>query len=279
MHELLASLTSSIRPTGVDFLVVALVGGFLGAVIATALVIPRERRRLDADFRKRQESFVSLASHYLLSPISIIQTAASRLEAAEQGGIEARKKLYDAILRGEQRLWLIAEQLILVAQLDKNELTLRVEPADLNDTVTSAIAAVDAFAREKKIQIEFKDLALNTPTQVRFDQRRMKQALVALLDNAVKFSPEGSEVKVQMSIVSGVCQIVIEDAGIGMSQEIVDDLGRKFFRGTGIYDFDYEGMGLGLFIAQTIIHFHQGVLRVDSELKRGTRVVVEFPKE
>ena len=257
----------------------ALFGLLLGFLIYRVALARGLSRRLEKDYRKRQDEFVALASHYLLNPITIIQTAVSRLQQGNQIDDAERRKLYDAIMRGQQRLWITAEQMLLVGQIDDGKLALKLAPGDLNDTVTEAITAVDAFARQKQVTVSFQDQTKGEQTQVKFDVRRLKQAFIAVIDNAVKFSPDGAQVKVIMRVDGGVCQVLVQDDGPGMPDEVIRRATQRFFRGTSAYNFDYEGMGLGLFIANTIIGMHQGVLHITSQPKRGTQVLIEFPND
>lgn len=257
----------------------ALFGLLLGFLIYRVALSSRLTRHLAQSYRRQQDEFVALASHYLLNPITVIQTALARLQEGRVTDQE-RSGLYDAILRGEQRLWITAEQMLLVSQIDGNQISLKIGVGDLNDTLTGAITAVDAFARQRQVRVEFQDVTKSDQAvQVKFDQRRLKQAFIAVLDNAVKFSPEGATVKVLMSIQAGVCQVLVEDDGPGMPDEVVRRATQRFFRGTSPYNFDYEGMGLGLFIAKTIVGLHGGVITITSKPKRGTKVLIEFPKE
>ena len=252
--------------------------GFLLSSLGYFVVL---RPRILANFQKRlrdsKDQFVGLASHYLLTPITIIQTATTRLQEADTSlSFDERRRLYDAILMGQQRLWIIAEQLVLINEIDNNNLALRIQVHDLPDLIVSAIAAVDVFARTKKVTIEFEDRAKEIK-QVRIDMRRMKQALIALLDNAIKFSMENTTIKVVLGFEDNIFSVEITDHGIGMQQEVIDHLSEKFYRGSSIYSFDYEGLGLGLHIAYAILRMHQGNITFQSQPKQGTVVIAEFP--
>lgn len=257
----------------------ALVGaGFILAVLLyLALLRPVLLRRLEHKVQARKDQFVALASHYLLTPITIIQTATAQLKDNDATlTAEDRRKLYEAITVGQQRLWIIAEQLVLVNQVDHNELRLRMEVGDLSNTVSSAVTAVDVFARHKNINLRYQDLTQNL-SQARFDSRRMRQALIALLDNAIKFSVEDTQILVQLSHNGGYFTITVTDQGLGMAPEVLERITQKFFRGSEIYNFNYEGLGLGLYLAYAIVRQHQGQMYFDSRPKKGTTVTIQFP--
>jgi len=259
-----------------------LIGGLgAGIIIAIIFYYLGLRRMLMKTVQKRlvarQDQFISIASHYLLSPISIIQAAVSDLQNRETSMTsQDRLKLYDIIYRGQQRLLILSEQLLIVGQIDQNLLNVQVAVADITDVVSDAIAKVDPFARQKQLKIKFFDQSQDVH-QSRFDARHLKQALVAILDNAIKFSQDNSEITVQLALESNIFTIVVEDHGIGMPQNIINHLSEKFYRGTQLYSFDYEGMGLGLHIAYAIINLHGGSLTFRSKPKQGTVAIIQLP--
>jgi signal transduction histidine kinase len=254
------------------------IGGFILAMLFYYLVLRKQIvKKMDAKVRERKDQFTGLASHYLLTPITIIQTAIAQLQEDHSSLTpERRTRLYDAIAMGEQRLWIIAEQLVLINQIDFNEMKLQMQVSDVPDTITAAIAAVDVFARVKKMTIRFDDTSKEV-RQARCDARRLKQALIAILDNAIKFSMENTVVAVRLGYVDDHFVIEVEDQGIGMDSAVIQHLGEKFYRANDIYNFDYEGLGLGLHIADAIVRSHDGEIRFDSKQQRGTLVTITLP--
>jgi signal transduction histidine kinase len=251
-------------------------GLFLGFVFTISVVRRAVKGESQKQLAKQQDQFVGLSSHYLLTPMTAIQAAVARLQEVDKLSLESREKLYEAISRSERRLWIMAQELILVNRFNTNQFQLEMGVGSLSDIISDAIRIIDPFARQKLVKVSLAD-ATQGNSQTRADVRLIKQAFVALLDNAIKFSPEGSQVGVALGIGKGICQVVIADAGVGMSADVISHAAEKFYRGTGIYEFDYEGMGLGLYIAQTIVTAHAGVIRIQSAPNAGTRVTVEFP--
>ena len=246
---------------------------YLYISFAKSALLKRENGKL----HERKDQFVALCSHYLLTPISIIQVSVSKLQENEGSlTLEERSKLYEAIVRGQQRLWILAEQFLVVGEIDQGELRLMQSVADLAEVVTSAITAVHPFSMEKNLNVYFQEDQQKI-WETRIDPRRMKQALIAILDNAIKFSPEGGMVAVGISLESDVFTITIKDQGIGMPDEILANISDKFYRGNQIYNFDYEGMGLGLHIAKAIVALHGGNIVFKSKPKEGTTVEIQFP--
>ena len=261
-----------------------IVGGIAGLVLGLLLgyLLGRLHRRKtqgmeDAGTSVRQDQFIMLASHYLLTPLSIIQTALAQLQ---DGGpslpVEKQQHLYDAIGAGQKRLWILAEQLVLVNEIDHGTLAPQFTPASITDSLTTAVSDIDIFARTKNVRIVIKDES-GQFNEGRIDVRRMRQALIALLDNAVKFSNPGSQVEVTLTYTDGLYHLAVKDSGVGMDADAMKRIGERFYRASSIYNFNYEGMGLGLHIAYAIFRVHQGSMKITSALNQGTTVTAEFP--
>jgi signal transduction histidine kinase len=251
-------------------------GFLLGSLLVGLLLARASVRRSSVQLKRAKEQFIALSSHYLLTPISIIQGAVAQLQERDSSlTVEQRQKLYGSVFKGQQRLWILAEQFILVSQIEEGMLQLKLEAGDVTALAENAAESVDIFAREKEIQVKIDDQT-SANREARFDHRRMRQALVAVLDNAIKFSPEGSTVQVSILPEDSAFAFDVTDVGTGMPSETVRRITSTFTRGTSSYTFDHEGIGLGLFIANAIMREHGGELRIVSG-KRGTTVTLRFP--
>lgn len=263
---------------GLSGQLLAAIGGALIGVVVT-LLLSRQilLRKINQQLKATREQFVALASHYLLTPISIIQGSLAQLQESESSmSIEQRHKQYDNIEKGQQRLWILAEEFILVNQIEQGMMTLKLDAVNVTDLVISSMEVVDIFAREKKVELSMEDKT-QALREARVDQRRMRQALVALLDNAIKFSPEGKRVVSRVWSEANVFAIEVSDSGEGMSDEAVRLATQTFARGTSSYTFDHEGIGLGLYTAIAIVREHGGEIRINSQQGKGTNVQIRFP--
>lgn len=251
--------------------------GFLVAVLLYVIVLrPANRNLFLREERKKKMVFTNLASHYLLTPITVIQTAVAHLE---EGGstmsIEQRQKLLQAIHVGQERLWLIAEQLILVNEIDQQTFSIHHATCDLSTIVTDALAHLDVIARNRGILIHYTE-KLTYLREVSVDKHRLLQAVAAIIDNAIKFSQEGGEIYIRLQEEKAIFTLEVEDRGIGMSADVLEHLSEKFYRGNDLYAFNYEGIGLGLHLASAIIWRHGGELTFESNLGRGTTARIKL---
>lgn len=129
-----------------------------------------------------------------------------------------------------------------------------------------------AKAEQKKIQLKLEPGA--RPFIVQADGNRLKQVFLNIVDNAIKFSPEESTIFIMLTEVSPErVRISIQDAGIGISQEHLEKVKDRFFQ----VNPNRGGTGLGLAITQQIVQLHNGEMYIDSEIEKGTTVMIELP--
>ena len=261
-----------------SFALYSTAGGFvLGVVVGLTLLSYPLKRILSRKVEVREDQFVALTSHYLRTPLSVIQVASSELqEQDDQLTAKERTHLYEVIASGTQRLWIVSEQLTVVGEVDQGTLQLQYDVNDLSAVVSESMSFMDPFARPKALHFTLADNSGDI-REMRFDRRRIKQALIALLDNAVKFSPDNGLIAVTIGREANIFYVRIEDQGTGMPGEIISHLTEKFYRGTKLYNFDYEGLGLGLHIAQAIVTLHGGSVSFQSKPKRGTIALLQLP--
>ena len=250
---------------GIAFVALFLVaaGGFLLVRQSTA---PVER---SIEFMKR---FMADAAHELRTPITILR---SRAEIALQQPRDSTT--YVATLRSVEaearRLGGIVDSLLVLARADSGERQIEKEPIFLDDIAVDAAAAAEAVARPKNVAVtvdEFEEAPVSgDPTLIR-------QLMMIVLDNAVKFTDAGGQVHVRVSMPGGVPTFVVEDTGIGINPHELGLVYRRFFRGESSRS-RTDGAGLGLSIASWIAREHGADISITSQPGKGTKVVVSFP--
>lgn len=225
----------------------------------------------------KQEAFIAIASHYLLTPISIIQSAVNRLAEKPNLELDQRIELYDTIISGEKRLYIIAEQMLLSSKLVNGEFNLSTQVARFHEPVIEALREVELIAKQKGITFST-DIKQAPPIESSFDPKQLKTATVAVLDNAIKFSREKGVIRVRVARDGTTGIIEVTDDGIGMTAEQLAHATDKFYRGTPPYVFDYEGMGLGLHVAYVIMNAHGGEIEIKSRgPNKGSSVTLVLP--
>jgi signal transduction histidine kinase len=222
---------------------------------------------------ERMRSFMADAAHELKTPITILTT---RAEVALQQPREAAN--YVSALRGVEaearRMGGIVESLLVLARADAGEQQLDTARIFLDDIAVDAAGAAQIVARQKNVEVTV-DQFEEAPIQG--DPTLVRQLIMIVLDNAVKFTDAGGQVHVRVSMREGVPTFSVEDTGIGIKQEELSRVFQRFFRGETARS-RTDGAGLGLSIASWIAREHGADVSLSSEPNKGTKVVVTFPR-
>ncbi len=214
---------------------------------------------------------LSMMSHELRTPLIIIKRNVEALLSGAFGSlksdqIEAVKEIQLAAQR---------ELLLINAYLDLNRIERGVENLtyqeyDLVKLVREEVAAHRAIANLKNIK--FEEFLPEGDAIVRIDVNRFRVALNPLMDNAIKFSPEGGHISVRVSLTSNFVEVQIEDQGPGMKPDEIDRIINLQFMESSSFTQRFRSSGLGLSVAKRMISLHGGKLWIESDGKSGTRV-------
>jgi signal transduction histidine kinase len=264
LEDRYADLIAAFAAAAFAALVLVAAGGFLLVRKSTA---PIERSMI---FMRR---FMADAAHELRTPITVLRT---RVDVALQQPRDADH--YVAALHGVEaearRLGGIVDSLLVLARADSGERQIERERFFLDDVAIDAAGAERVIARQKGVEViveEFEE------APVIGDPALIRQLIMILLDNAVKFTDSGGEVSVRVSMHDGVPTFVVRDTGIGISEQDMSRVFQRFFRGDTARS-RTDGAGLGLSIARWIAREHGAEISLTSEPGQGTRVVVTFPR-
>ncbi|MDX6411139.1 MAG: hypothetical protein QOE91_655, partial [Gaiellaceae bacterium] len=218
-----------------------------------------------------KSEFVATVSHELRGPLtSIYGFAETLLREDVLFGDEERRTFLGYIASESERLTSIVDALLNVARVDTGDLQVNLAPTDVGGVVSEVLGGLEggtANGHEFVLDLPQEPLAANA------DRDKLRQILVALVDNAVKFSPEGGTVTVGARRTTEGVEVSVEDEGIGIPQTELDWIFRKFYRGGDAS----SGTGLGLFIAQGLVTAMGGRISVHSEEGKGSQFSFELP--
>jgi signal transduction histidine kinase len=264
LEDKYADLIAAFVGIALAALILVAAGGFILVRKSTA---PIERSIV---FMRR---FMGDAAHELRTPITILRT---RAEIALQQPRDAEN--YVSALRGieaeARRLGSIVDSLLVLARADAGERQLERERIFLDDIAIDAAGAARVLARQKNLEItvdEFEE------APVEGDPALIRQLIMIVLDNAMKFTDAGGQVHVRVSMHEGAPTFVVEDTGIGIKPDELSLVFQRFFRGETARS-RTDGAGLGLSIASWIAREHGAHISLTSEPGKGTKVVVTFPR-
>jgi signal transduction histidine kinase len=236
------------------------------------------KAKREAEQASRAKSdFLAQMSHEFRTPLNGI-IGYSEVIKSEIFGPVANKKYIeyanDICASGNQLLSLINDVLD-ISKMETNNFEIKEQNVNVQEVIHEIIEILAQIAQKKNIKITLH--LPNEPCIILADKRRMKQIVIHLLSNAIKFSNPDSEVSVTLRSNEGV-YLIFSDNGIGIAQEDIPVLLGKLGHSKSALTRESEGTGLGLWLTKALVEAHNGTISIDSELKKGTIVRVFFPK-
>lgn len=230
--------------------------------------------RLEDAFR-RITHFTADASHELRTPVAVIRTTAELARSRPRASAEYERAL-DSILAESERTSSLIDDLLLLARTDAPGSGLEFEKLDLADEVRDACGEAEVLATARGINLLLEPAA---SLEIQADPQALHRLLLALLDNAVKYTPPGGHVRVSIQRTPGGCQVCIKDTGIGIASHDLPHIFERFYRASK--DRRREGgsggTGLGLSLAQWIAERHGGRITATSQPGTGSTFLVDLP--
>jgi signal transduction histidine kinase len=223
---------------------------------------------------KSKTKFLSTMSHEFRSPLNVIMGAAARLKA-ERLSEEQHRDCADRVLSSSARLMRLINSILDISQFDAGQLRLNDEFLEVAECIDSALGLVREDAEKSGVRL----LIAIEPGLPKLcaDGKRVRQILINLLTNAIRFTPSGGEVNVSAFRRDDGLAISVSDTGIGIAANDIPKALERFGQLDSGPNRRHEGAGLGLPLAQHLMELHGGALRIASELGVGTTVTVVFP--
>lgn len=230
---------------------------------------------------KARDRFVSIASHELRTPIARVKGYAEMLLAAHSDGDLTDEMLRRSVQRidsASDRLAGLVRDLLDVSRITAGNLPLRLRSVDVTELVREVVGRYQEHLSGTASGVLLLDIAA-TPVSVFADPERLEQVLTNLLDNAVKYSPDGPELTVRLQPKARGVLLEVSDRGIGLPPATADRIFEPFSRAANAEERQITGMGLGLYICRNIVEQHHGRIWAKSEGEgAGTTMCVWLPE-
>ncbi len=229
-----------------------------------------ERKRLE---RVRQD-FVANVSHELRTPIAAILGYAETLRSGALSDAKHAPQMVEIIHRQSERLGDLVSDLLELSRLDAGERPLSASVVSLGEVARQASEAMEPRAASKHLSLQ---LRVPPDLTARADPKALEQVLLNLLDNAIKYTPEGGTVEVSGERVGDRAELSIKDTGLGIEARHLPRLFERFYRVDRGRSREMGGTGLGLSIVRHLVNGMEGDVRVASQLGVGTTFTVVLP--
>jgi len=228
--------------------------------------------RLDDAFQNSKR-FVADASHELRTPLTILRGELEELAQDRHLGPAPRERL-GSLLEEVERLTKIVERLFALSRLDAGEAQAERVRFDLAEMATATAAQLALLAEDRRIALSWEAPA---PVWVEGDRARLKQVVVNLLDNAIKYTPELGSVRLRVDAAEDRAVLEVDDTGIGIAAEALPHVFDRFYRADKARSRSPDGAGLGLAIVKSICSAHHGEVDAFSVVGKGSRFRVRLP--
>lgn len=226
---------------------------------------------------KMRKDFVANVSHELRTPLTSIKGYAETLFTDEIADDSKIKSFAQIILKHANRLSTLVQDLLSLTRLESQATPMAKTEFDLRKVLDGAVLIVRSVAEAKNLKLATE--AVPEGTMVWADRDQISQALINLLDNAVKYTPENGSVKVHITETEEEVQVTVEDTGIGIPREHLNRIFERFYRVDKNRSREMGGTGLGLSIVKHIVQAHGGRVWVQSKLEVGSSFSFSLPKK
>jgi len=230
-----------------------------------------ELKRLE-EIRK---DFVANVSHELRTPISSIKGYAETLLDGKVDGEDNVKEFLSIIYQNSNRLANLIDDLLDLSKIESGKMKMEFEPLEILPIVNRCVSVLEKSAKDKSLSIKL-DIPDELP-RVLGDHKRLAQVFLNLLDNAIKYTPEGGSITISAASKEKITQIDISDTGIGISEKDLPRIFERFYRVDKAHSRELGGTGLGLSIVKHIVQAHDGQVWVQSMLGQGSTFSFTIP--
>lgn len=238
-----------------------------------------EQEKIRAEEANQSKSeFLANMSHELRTPLNAINGFSDIMKKELFGplGDPRYAEYVNDILFSGQHLLSLINDILDMSKIEAGKMTLNTEPMQMNDMISQVIRIVRGRADENRLKLAYDEIIL---PEIEADPRAVKQILLNLTTNAIKFTPEGGVVTLVVEPKSAGLIIRVSDTGIGISKEDIERLAQPFEQIDSDHSRQHEGTGLGLALSKSLVELHGGNFTIESVVGQGTTVIFTLPNK
>lgn len=226
---------------------------------------------------ERDKEFITVTSHQLNTPLSIIKGYSSLLLSGKTGKLTSKQTAFlKEIMSSTEKMIELVGSMLSISRIEQEKIKLKIIEVNLSDIIKSVARSLEGKAEEKHVNLFIKDISKDIIIMA--DQDHLRQAFSNIIENAIKYTPKG-RVTISVTDRPEVVDVTVADTGIGIPEREIEKIGTRFFRSQNAIDVDNHGSGLGIYIAKTVIEKHHGHIKIDSVLNKGTKITLTIPKK
>jgi PAS domain S-box-containing protein len=226
---------------------------------------------------KMKSDFVSNVSHELRTPLTSIKSAVDLVLSGAEGPLtEPEKSMLTIVKNNSARLIKLINELLDLSKLESGKMEMNLKPTKIDQLIKATIEETSPLMVTKHIKMEM--VVQPGIEDVYIDENKIKQVLVNLIGNALKFSTEGGRITIRAADKTNEIHVSVADTGIGITKENFDKVFEKFVQVDSSTTRSAGGTGLGLAIAKSIVEAHKGRMWLESDVGKGTTFFFSLPK-
>ena len=229
----------------------------------------------EKELMKLKDDFLASVSHDLKTPLFTVIGFLEMLDDGRLSDPAARVEFLERAIHDADRLKALVDDILDMSRFEAGRLKLTIEPIDVSNLVSEALASIDLLATSKGVALK------STPPEgaigIHGDRQRLLRVLINLLENAIKFSGKGQPIEVSWSADNGDVEINVIDQGPGIPRKDQLRIFEKFYQVERPGNSSSTGSGLGLYISSNFVEVHGGTLSVKSKLGKGSTFTIQLP--
>jgi len=223
-----------------------------------------------------KDEFLSNVSHEFKTPLTSIQGYSQLIWDGTLGPVnEQQKKAVDTVIRNSERLRKLVDSLLYISRAQAGKLSYSFDDLMISDVIDNSIQDLSLQAEKKDIEIN-KYVAEDLPP-IRGDKDKLTDVMINLIDNAIKFTPQGGRIDLGVEVDDNSLHIYVRDTGIGIPEDKISNLFQRFYQVDASVKRRYGGTGLGLYICKKIVEDHEGSIWVKSKEGEGSTFHILLP--